>query len=343
MLIKEVELTNFRNYSKQKFEFGLTTAILGKNGLGKTNILEAVRYLSIMKSFRAKKEPEVILFNEKTTRLVGLAEIGNEPVKIAIGLENNRKKVSVNQVKKRVSQAVGTLKTVLFAPEDLDFVTGSPTLRRRFLDSIISQENAVYLNSLLTLQKILKQRNATLIRLAKNLTNKAELAIWDQELVKQALVIQPLRQEVIKRLNTGLSERYQKISGNKKNQLTIKYLENKINLDILDQAYFKDVRYGTTTVGPHHDDIELHLNGRSLASYGSRGELRSSVLSLKQAEIEILTIAEPPILLLDDLLSELDLDRQGRLGELFGDQQTIITATDISDKLRKSMQKIIQL
>jgi DNA replication and repair protein RecF len=343
MVISRLDLNSFRNCSKGSFEFGKTTAIVGQNGIGKTNILEAVRYLSVMKSFRAKKEQEVILFGQSTTRLVGHGLIMNEPVEVAVGLTNDRKQVTVNQVKKRVSQAVGVFKTVLFAPDDLDFVTGPPTLRRRFLDSIISQEKAVYLSALLSLQKIVKQRNATLVRMMKNLASKEELLVWDGELLKQSLIIQPMRKEIIKKLNEDLSKRYQKISGKTNSQLTIKYLENKISQDILNEAFNKDLRYGTSTIGPHHDDIELHLNKKSLALYGSRGELRSAVLSLKQAEIDVLTIDEPPILLLDDILSELDIDRQGRLMNLFDNQQTIITATHLPKSLEKIVDKVIEL
>lgn len=343
MILTELDLTNFRNYSKKSFKFDKTTAIIGKNGLGKTNILEAIRYLSIMKSFRAKREREVIKFDEEVARIVGRGEAKEEKIKIAIGLTNDRKQVEVNQAKKRVSQAVGYFKTVLFSPDDLDFVSGPPTLRRRFLDSIISQENPIYLTALLSLQKVVKQRNAILFRISKDLAQKDELLFWDQELVKHSLLVQPLRKELVNQLNEGLSQRYEKISGQTNSKMKIEYQENKISLDILESIRSKDLRYTTTTVGPHHDDLVLELNNNPLAAYGSRGEKRSAILSLKQAEIGVLTKDEPPILLLDDILSELDLDRQGRLINLFEGQQTIITATELPKELFKKIDKIIEL
>lgn len=352
MLIDSISLVNYRTYPKNSFDFKPITAILGSNGVGKTNLLEAIRYISIMKSFRAKREREVVTFGQTVTRIVGKGEVNNQKTEISIGLsfdaslnnnQINQKVVRVNRSKKRISQAVGIFKTVLFAPDDLDFVTGSPSLRRRFLDLILSQEKPAYLTALLELYRVVRHRNIVLNRIAQNSARRSELEIWDQELIRLGQIIQPIRQELIEMLNTNLSKRYQAISGQDKSTLTISYQPSILSPDLLKSVYDKDVRFNQTTLGPNHDDIKLILNKKSLATYGSRGERRSAVLSLKQAEVAHLTVTEPPILLLDDILSELDSDRQHRLVNLFDTQQTIITATHLSKELEKVCQKVIKL
>lgn len=208
---------------------------------------------------------------------------------------------------------------------------------------IISQNTPSYLLDLLTLQKVIRQRNVTLQQLGLGQGNQQVLAVWDSQLCDLAKSIQPLRASLVKQLNTNLSKRYQTISGKAGDKLEVIYEESVTNTETLHQAFYRDSRYRQSTVGPHHDDMTILLNGQPMGLFGSRGERRSAALSLKQAEVEVLTVEEPPILLLDDMLSELDIDRQVRLLDLLKDHQTIITATELSPELKKISDSIIKL
>lgn len=331
------------------FVFEKCTAVIGKNASGKTNLIEAVRLLSILKPFRAKKQEEAIAYlqNEAVVSAQVSSEEGDK--KIAVLLSHNGKQVKIDRKKLPISRAVGTLKTVLFSPEDSMMIFGPPSKKRKYIDAIISQKKKIYLDNLIKYHKALKQRNSLLFRLAQRGGNPSDLVIWDLPLCELSDKIQDQRKDLFRDFNSMISQKYIEISSQKNAKLEIKYFPSLASPKLLLESRAKDIRYQNTNLGAHHDEIKMFLGSKLMDIYASRGEQRSAILALKHAEIDYLStekkdkVIERPVLLLDDIFSELDAKRRENILNMLDKQQTIITATSLSAKIKNICQKVIEI
>lgn len=349
MLISKLSLQNFRNFSKKQFEFvEQTTLIVGPNASGKTNILEAIYLLASGKSFHAGYEEEMIREGEEIARVAGENKIKSvtsiksintdEKVNLEVvltrgtlnGTKVSKKKLLINGVSKRLYNFIGNLRAVLFGPQDLELVTGSPSLRRRFLDGVLSQVDREYRRSLLSYEKGLRQRNRVLEKIKEGAANRSQLLFWDKLIIKNGTYLTQKRQEFIDFVN-GTQPLGEEV-------FEIEYDKSPISEGRLAQYSQEEVEASATLVGPHRDDITFVIRhtahgtgtGRNLAVYGSRGEQRMGVLWLKLAELEFIRdmTGTHPVMLLDDIFSELDHKHHEVIMETVGKQQTIITTAD---------------
>lgn len=331
--LTELSLENFRNHTRRTIVFKPITVVLGANGVGKTNILEAIRFLSLGKSFRTHRDREVITFDAPAARIMAKVVGGGEAGHITCALTYDKKQITLNGAHHPFSHIIGSVKTVMFALDDLDFINGSPQHRRQFLDQCIAQQSKVYVCALLDMRRILRRRNATLERMVRGLARPDELDVWDTQLCDVSTLVQEERSTLCATLQTHIAREYSELTGDVR-KLAITYRPSTITKALLDRARNQDLRLCATSIGPHRDDCTIVLGGRSLADYGSRGERRLAVLAIKKAEVRILTTGDDtPILLLDDVFSELDHKRQDNLMSLFSHQQTIITSTVLPKKL----------
>jgi len=333
MVIKSLELKNFRNYKDYKIDFSPITVIYGPNGIGKSNILEALTCLAHTKSYRTNHEENLILYNENYAQIQGNLE--NERIFFLLQKENNnlKKYAKVNNVPKRLSDLIGKLKLVIFTPESLQIVTGSPLARRKFLDICISQIDRNYFNNLLKYKKILKQRNELLKNIALGKSDDSELDFWNEKMAHCAKIIIQERINLIQFINTKINYYYQDLSG-KNEEISLNYQSKFMNLDsiydYLNAHKKEEIKFQKTLFGPHLEDIKIFINNKAFAEVSSRGEIRSLVLVLKILEIKFLenTGSKNILLLLDDIFSELDTQRRNRIIKIIKEKQTIITTTD---------------
>lgn len=320
-MIQKIRLTNFRNFKRKVFEFSDdVTVVIGANGIGKTNILESLFLISTGKSFKARVEEEMINYNEEFTKIEGKTK---EPRLDAILTKNStRKKLLVNGISRRLVDFVGHFKVVLFGPWDMDLVTESPSVRRRFLDNILSQVDREYRRAISSYEKGLRQRNRILFKIREEGVSRSQLLFWDKLLIKNGDYITEKRQEFVEYINSR-----DQISDHK---LSVDYDKSIISESRLEQYKEEEVAAATTLVGPHRDDLIFYMDGRNMASYASRGEQRMAVLWLKLAELSFIEekTNEKPTLLLDDIFSELDHDHRSIVFEAAKEQQTIITTAD---------------
>lgn len=350
-MLKKIKLENFRNHKKFELELDHTTALIGPNGSGKTNILEAVVFLSFCRSFRDDDKKNIINFESDFARVSGdeLEVFFSRYPRLIM-------KVKERGIPRKIIDFVGIQRAVVFSPETISIITGSPGDRRKFLDVMISQVNREYFAALINYKKVRTQRNSLLIRIAQRESAEVELDFWDMELCRHAKVIYDKRGEAIKFLEGLIPEIYQTISGNKTFLLKLKYLKNSISLEEdLHRNRAREIAYGGTIFGPHRDDLVFNLNGRNMANFASRGEIRSAILALKIAELKFLeknnngkdydNKKSEPILLLDDIFSEFDPERRKHLGNLILQYQSLITATE-REHLSKELlavSKVIEL
>lgn len=325
MQLKSLKLENFRNYEKLDIQFDQpVTAFIGQNAQGKTNILEAVAFLALGKSFRARKALDTLLWDAPHGRIK--AEFDEEEsLEIFLQAKPEQKKFKHNELLVKPSEFLGHLRVVLFTPDHMQLISGSPRLRRQYLDRLLIQMHRPYVESLSKLQRVLKHRNALLKRQCEDW----ELDMWDAQLVTEAQTIWKHRRDFLNFLGEHIAELYQAISGTEEElKLTLHTHEENYEERLIAHRD-QDRRTGTTSVGPHRDDFELHLDGHPLAEIGSRGEQRSSVLALKVAQIHYIEAetGQKPLLLLDDVFSELDAARQKQLGVLLKNHQSLITTT----------------
>lgn len=319
-MIKTIKLTDFRNFKRKSFEFSdKITVIVGPNASGKTNILEALYLLSTGKSFKARIENEMVKYNEE------LARVKSDSLEVVLTKGDNgwpRKKMLVNGVPKRLIDFAGNFKIVLFGPWDMDLVTESPSLRRNFLDSVLSQVDREYRRSILSYEKGLRQRNRLLFRIREEGISRSQLLFWNQLLIKNGDYVSNKRQEFIEYVNSqpGLNDQVFKLE----------YDKSPISEGRLEQYKEEEVAAATTLVGPHRDDFIFKQDKRELSSFGSRGEQRMAVLWLKIAELNFIEekTTERPTLLLDDIFSELDHEHRSVVMGIAKKQQTIITTAD---------------
>ena len=344
MHVESIKLINFRNYINLDIKLNKNLNIfLGPNAQGKTNLLESIHISSSGRSYRTSRDRELINM-DKSVGYIGLKVIKDNFEKyIEVKFEENKnKRVRVNRVETdKLSDLIGQVNVVIFSPEDLKLVKGGPSERRTFLDEEISQIRPSYRHNLNKYNKILFQRNNLLKSIKYSKKDSKMIEVWDEQLTDTGVEIILSRIDFIKKLsvisknihsklttdNEELSVIYSpsfKIPSRDKDELKETFKKN-LEADLL-----KDIEKGTTSLGPHKDDIEILINNMSSRIYGSQGQQRTSALSLKLAEVDLIKeeIGEYPILLLDDVLSELDIDRRRSLVKTFKDVQTIITSTD---------------
>lgn len=342
MWVKALELRNFRNYeSLQLFDLSPKVNIfVGQNAQGKTNVVESILLLAVAKSHRTNRDAELIRFEQESSLLQSMVERDGRTLRLDLQLLGKGKKGRVNGVEKRkMSDFVGHLNVVLFAPEDLQLIKGGPQQRRRFLDVEIGQVSPQYLYNLSQYQKVLVQRNTLLKEIAKKVAKEDMLSIWDDQLAVYGTKVIQKRLEFVGKLEEFARDIHSRISGGKE-LLSFRY-QNSVNAkadEDLSEVYFselqkrkkQDILRGTTSVGPHRDDLQVWINDREVSTFGSQGQQRTASLSMKLAEIELIRseVGEYPVLLLDDVLSELDGERQLHLVESMGERvQTFITTT----------------
>ena len=343
MKVKTLSLINYRNYEDLKIDFiNNINIFIGQNAQGKTNIVEAIYYAAMGKSHRSNNDQELIKW-QKNNAMIKLdftrLEIENN-LNFQFKLAQN-KEIIYNSHNIKPKDLIGLLNVVLFSPEDLSLIKGAPAGRRRFLDTEISQANPAYYKQLLQYNRIILQRNNLLKKIKERKAVKDLLDSWDEQLVILAEKITKKRIESVKKLNMLENLMHRKISTNNEN-LEISYdingWDNDENLKLLDFYYKKisenrelDIIRGSTSIGPQRDDIILKVNNVNLRTFGSQGQQRTGVLALKLAELEFIKseTGEYPILLLDDVMSELDFNRREQLLSFIKDKiQTFITATD---------------
>lgn len=355
MYLQTLYLKQFRNYQEQRLELHQgKTILVGDNAQGKTNLLEAVALLSTLKANRARRDRDLIMHGETISQITSTINRETAPVELAIALRSNgRRTCTINGEKsRRQIDFIGILNVVQFSSFDLELVRGSPEQRRNWLDGILVQLEPIYAHILQQYNKVLRQRNALLKEFKKSdqLLNsqKSELALWDAQLATLGARVTVRRSRALQRL-TPIAETWHQIISGKTEELDIKYLPNveamqdetiresaqKAGLAFLEKIQNRAIAehyQGTTLVGPHRDEIAFFLNQQPVRQFGSHGQQRTLVLSLKLAELKLIeeVIGTPPVLLLDDVLAELDPKRQNQLFQAILDRfQTLITTTHL--------------
>ena len=341
MNIRSIELKNFRNYENLEISFDEGTNILfGDNAQGKTNILEAAYMSGTTKSPKGSRDKEMIRFGEEEAHLKTVVVRGGREYQIDMHLKKNRAKgIAIDKIPiKKASELFGILNIVFFSPEDLNIIKNGPAERRRFLDSELCQLDRIYLADLTNYNKILVQRNKLLKDMIYRPSLSDTLPVWDMQLIETGKKIIRRRKQFVDELREIVSDIHYRISGGKE-ELFLKYEPNIDDIffeDELSRAKEKDKKLCQTSVGPHRDDLLFSIGDVDIRKYGSQGQQRTSALSLKLSEIELVrkSISDTPVLLLDDVLSELDSSRQNYLLNNISDTQTIITCTGLDEFVR---------
>lgn len=345
LYIKRVGLKNFRNYQSLDIEMGEGVNIFyGQNAQGKTNIMEAVYLASTGKSHRTQKDSELIRWNEEDARVKIDFHKENDDKSIDIYLNKNTKKqIKLNGVKlSKISELIGNLNTVIFSPDHMKIIKEGPVERRRFMDIILSQVKPGYYYNLVQYLKVLEQRNKLLDEASENRAIIKTMDIWNDQLAEFGAKLIATRMDFIEKISDIAAITHEKISHGKE-KLEILYnptiacagapvRDIKENfLRELEKNVGIDLRRGSTHKGPHRDDVLFHINGAEVKTYSSQGQQRTALLSLKISELKYVEAEtdELPVLLLDDVFSELDNERQKYLVDFIRDIQTIITCTDV--------------
>lgn len=347
MFIKELTLRNYRNYEELTVEFeNKVNVILGENAQGKTNVMEAIYVLAMAKSHRTSNDKDLIYWDKEYAKIEGRVEKYSGSVAMQLVVSKKGKKAKLNHIEQqKLSQYVGAMNVIMFAPEDLNLVKGSPQIRRRFIDMEIGQVSPIYLHDLNRFQKIMLQRNQYLKQMQmRRQTDRTMLDVLTSQLSESAAKVILKRIEFIEKLQKWAQPIHTGISRGLET-LTIEY---KASVDVSEEASLskmieayeekfdkikdREIERGATLAGPHRDDLLFFVNGRDVQTFGSQGQQRTTALSLKLAEIELIheEIGEYPILLLDDVLSELDDYRQSHLlNTIQGKVQTFVTTTSV--------------
>lgn len=345
MIIESIELKNYRNYDELHMEFSPGTNILyGNNAQGKTNILEAVYVCCTTKSHRGSKDREMIHFHEEESHIKLNIRKHDVPYRIDMHLKKNKAKgVAINGVPiRKASELFGIVNVVFFSPEDLNLIKNGPAERRKFIDLELCQLNKLYVHSLVSYNRILMQRNKLLKELMYKPEYEETLDIWDMQLVQFGREIIRYRRDFVNQMNDIIDDIHNTLSGQKEH-LKIVY-DPDVEIEQFEQelrrSRAQDMKQKTTLTGPHRDDIGFYIDEIDIRRYGSQGQQRTAALSLKLAEIELVKklVHDYPILLLDDVLSELDGSRQNHLLSAIKHIQTMITCTGLEDFVNNRFQ-----
>ena len=342
MIVKSLELSDYRNYKSLSLNFDKGINIFyGDNAQGKTNILEAIYLAATTKSHRGSKDREIIKLQKDESHIRILTEKDGVSHRIDMHLKKNKSKgIAIDGIPiKKSSELLGFLNIVFFSPEDLSIIKNGPSERRRFIDLELCQLDKVYLYNLSKYNKIVSQRNNLLKQISFNRALIDTLDIWDEQLVECGIQVIKARELFIEKLNTIVYGIHKKLSGGKE-ELFVKYEPN-VTADAfhskLKKVIDRDIQMKMTSVGPQRDDIMFMVGDIDIRKFGSQGQQRTSALSLKLAEIELVrsTIKDEPILLLDDVLSELDRNRQTYLLDSINNIQTFVTCTGLEEFVNK--------
>lgn len=339
MYISSLKLTNFRNYTSEKIEFSPhTNVIYGDNAQGKTNILEAVYIFSQGRSHRAKSDKELIKFGADFAKLsLDFHDAERDYTAAARFIKNGKKNIKINHVQiTKLSMLMNYLNAVMFSPEDLELVKGSPSSRRRFMDSSVSQLYPRYLTSLIDYHKALAQKNSLLKELKyKGAKSDMMLSVWNEQLAAEGAKIMEYRRDFVRLAGEFASLIQNEISGEK---LEIVYsagiksdsLDKNSVLEYLERHQRREIEMASALFGIQRDDLSVRVNGRDARVYGSQGQQRTAALSMKIAQADYIQSikGEYPVLLLDDIMSELDIKRRAYLSQRIRDKQVLITSTD---------------
>ncbi|HLU20977.1 DNA replication/repair protein RecF [Lederbergia graminis] len=347
MYLQELQLENYRNYEKLSVSFeNNVNVILGENAQGKTNMIESIYVLGMAKSHRTSNDKDLIRWDTEYAKIMGRLQKAHSSVPLELTVSKKGKKAKFNHIEqKRLSTYVGNMNVVMFAPEDLNLVKGSPQVRRRFIDMELGQVSPVYLHDMSQFHKVLQQRNLYLKQLQiKKQKDITFLEVLNEQYIELAIKVIRRRFEFIRKLENWAKPIHSGISRGMET-LSIKYkpsievsedtdwskmvdvFENKFS-----QIQQREIDRGVSLIGPHRDEVIFFVNGRDVQTFGSQGQQRTTALSVKLAEIDLIhsEINEYPILLLDDVLSELDDYRQSHLlNTIKGKIQTFVTTTSV--------------
>ncbi len=348
MQIRNIKLKNYRNYDNIEVDFGnKLNIIIGNNAQGKTNLLESIYVLAVTKSFLSVKEKDLVNFNEKFARISGIiANNTRSDCKLDIIFSDKGKMVKVNDKEvKKLSKYISIVNVIIFSAENIWIFKDSPSTRRRYFNMQISQISNVYLKYLSDYNDLLRQRNEflKLINVNKQSDNYY-LDILDEKYSSFSVEVFKYRKKYINDINEYLDEMYKKITGDSGLKLiyhTDVISDKDIFLEKIKKNYSKEILHKMTLEGPNRDDFYFILNGKNLSLFGSQGQIRSAVLALKLSEVKLFNkiTGDTPILLLDDIFSELDIDKKNNLlSSIRDDVQTIVTTTDI-DNIAENIRK----
>ncbi len=338
MIIESIELKNYRNYGELHMDFSPGTNILyGDNAQGKTNVLEAVYVCSTTKSHRGSKDKEMIRFNQEESHIKMCVRKMDVPYRIDMHLKKNKPKgIAINGIPiRKASELFGIVNVVFFSPEDLNIIKNGPDQRRRFMDLELCQLNKLYVRALVQYNRVLLQRNKLLKELNFHPEYQETLDVWDMQLIQYGKELIQCREEFVGKLNDMVRKTHSQISGGREN-LVLSYEPN-VAVERFEEKLCScretDVKMRTTTTGPHRDDISFLVDNIDIRRFGSQGQQRTAALSLKLSEIELVKelVRDYPVLLLDDVLSELDGGRQEQLLAGIKEIQTMITCTGVED------------
>ncbi|WP_138419183.1 DNA replication/repair protein RecF [Aquibacillus sediminis] len=357
MHIHELSLTNYRNYQTLHLNFDdKINVIIGENAQGKTNLMESIYVLAFSKSHRTPRDKELIHWDQEYAKIKGSVMKRNQKFPLEIQFSNKGKKAKLNHIEqKRLSDYIGALNVVMFAPEDLNLVKGSPQIRRRFIDMEIGQIQPIYIYHLGQYQKVLKQRNYLLKNLQRNYqADRTMLRVLTEQLIEHAAVIIEKRfifLELLRKwagpIHQGISRGIEQLKITYNASIDVSEADNRekiVNIyhDKFSKLEDREVERGNTLIGPHRDDLLFYVNEKDVQTYGSQGQQRTTALSLKLAEIELIKheVGEYPILLLDDVLSELDDYRQSHLlHTIQGKIQTFVSTTSVDGIQHETLDK----
>ena len=345
MYIESIQLKNFRNYEFLEMEFEKGTNILyGDNAQGKTNILEAVYLCGTSKSHKGSKDKEIIRFHEDESHIRMMIRKDGMSYKIDMHLKKNKAKgVAINGLPiKKARELLGVVNLVFFSPEDLNIIKNGPSERRRFLDLELCQLDTIYLTDLANYNHVINQRNKLLKDMSFNSKLKDTLDVWDMQMINYGKQIIRKRKAFVEELNEIVHDIHRNLTGGIE-QIDVVYEPN-TESEQFEETLFRnrerDFRMKMSSTGPHRDDLCVMVNGIDIRKYGSQGQQRTAALSLKLSEIYLVKkrIKDTPVLLLDDVLSELDGNRQTYLLDSIHDIQTMITCTGLDDFISHQFQ-----
>ncbi|MEK7595622.1 MAG: DNA replication and repair protein RecF [Patescibacteria group bacterium] len=338
MQINSLKLENFRNFDNKKFIFEKTNVIVGPNASGKTAIAEAIYLLSTAKPIRGDYDKDTINFDKEYCKIEGKINSKDETTKLEVIISKNKeegnrslKKLTVNGIPKLQKVFVGRLRSVLFTPENLNIFSQGPGERRKEIDNVLTQTDQNYRGYISDITKIIKNRNKVLEKINKEHKGLDELQYWDDNLIKTGGLLQESRQNYIHNIKDFFRQTG-KTLDREVSEYLIEYKKSEVTKANLEKIRDREIATKMTLIGPTRDDFKVYLGGREIESFGSRGQQRTGILALKICELGFLETEnkERPVLILDDILSELDEKHRGHVMNILHTQQTILTTTETS-------------